>query len=625
MLDNDQKLAVEAPFKNTLVIANAGSGKTRVLTYRVKHLIEKGIFEDEIILLTFTNKASKEMIERVNNLLGLTVNLVSGTFHHVAVVFLKKYGPLIGLDRNFLVLPMEESKDLMALARQNYLKVNPSINKKDIPNKSVLYSLNSEAINKNLPLLKVCIDGGFNTKTYEHIERILLAYTERKEQQNALDFDDLIVKFAEMLENDEIRGKINRKYKYVLVDEYQDINWIQNSIIEGLNGSGNLFVCGDSEQGIYSFRGAKSEFITNFEDNHPGCNVYQIRYNYRSQGSIVKMAENSINNNVLKYKKEMIPFLPLSEKPAVIKSGNEKDQGKHIAKKVKEYVADGIPYSEMAILFRTNGLTKSVEMALSTANIPYKVIGGIPFFERAHIRDMLSVLRFVINPKDEVSFSRVLDLFSGLGIQSIEALFYHLRSNEYNIYSLNPMWIPFKLPAPAFDGLTTFFEIITQIMDEPTIEGKMQNFFTNYYDNYLRFKDDEYKDRAYDVNVLISTAKGYEDIDVFLDDMALEIDKEDSDQSDYVSLMSIHKAKGLEWDVVFMPYVVDSILPHHRSIVEDDIEEERRLFYVALTRARKHLYLYQLMDMVFKQNTFAYSRFIRELDRTLYDYISPPK
>lgn len=626
MLDFDQVRAVNAPLKNNLVVANAGSGKTRVLTYRVKYLIEKNVSPSSIVLLTFTNKAASEMVNRVKNLLNFNMNILAGTFHHVAVVFLRRYGTEIGIPRNFTVLPTEEAKDLMFLARQSFIAKNPGIDKKKVPDKSVLLFLNSESINKNIELEKLSLIKGFCNDSINYIQTIILGYKERKEYLDALDFDDLIVRFAELLENEHVKPKINRIYKHILVDEYQDINWIQNRIIENLNGSDMLYAVGDGEQAIYGFRGSDNGFIRNFEESHPGCDIYKIRFNYRSQAEIVKLAEDSINNNDLPSKKEMIPFLLPGEKPHVVKSMNEDDQGKHIAKKIMQFKSEGIPYSEMAILLRTNSLTKSLEVALTLAGIPHKVVGGLSFFERAQTRDMLAFLRFITNPKDEVAFSRLLNLFEGLGAKSIEKIYNHLKINGYDLYSLDPIKVKVKLTTPAYEGLKSFYESLVAALDFEDIESQLSSFTRTFYNKYLLHKYDDSFERKKDVEILILSSKEYTDAETFLNEMALEVDKEMTDNEetvDEVSLLTVHKSKGLEWDVVFMPYVVDSIFPLHKCIIEGTIEEERRLFYVAITRARKHLYMYQLYDLKYKADTFGKSIFVKELSLPLYNYLTP--
>lgn len=618
MLDQDQLKAVRAPLKNNLVIANAGSGKTRVLTYRVKHLIENGVPEDEIMLLTFTNKAAREMIERVNGLLNGEVDVLAGTFHRIAVILLKKYAKFIGLNNNFNILPTEDAKELMGLSRQAYLAQNPQLNKKDIPDRGVIYALNSGAINKNIPLKEYCMDNNLKYEQAEHIERIVFGYMEKKDLQDSLDFDDLLIAFRDLLNQDYIREQINEKYKHILVDEYQDINWVQAEIIAMLNGNNLLFAVGDSEQSIYKFRGSSSSFIENFENHYPDADIHQIRFNYRSQAGIIKLAENSINNNPLKYKKEMVPFIDETEKPSIVMVEDEAVQGYHIVKTIKRLNYEGVPYSEMAILLRTHSLTRSVEYALNKAKVPYKVIGGLSFFERAHTRDILALLRVVTNPKDEVAFSRLYNLMDGIGSKSIEKAYDHLKNNDYDLSCLNPTGFPFKVNKNAYEGFSILYDLLDKILEKESIQGCLKHFFDNFYYEYLRMKYEDAKDRVRDLETLLAASAEYSDVTDFLNDLIITDEKDPPEDGEAVSILSIHKAKGLEWDVVFIPYLANAILPHNKSIAEDEVDEERRLFYVAMTRARKHLYMYDLKKMMYFVPMFGTSDFILELDESLY-------
>lgn len=625
-LDNDQKKAVTGPLCDSLCIANAGSGKTRVLTYRVAYLIASGVPEEKIMLLTFTNKAADEMIQRVQKILGKeNLGVMAGTFHHVAGLFLRKYAKVLGFNNNFSIMTPEDSKDLIQLCRQKYLADNEDL-KKNFPNKSILYEFYTKSVNlnKHITLINVA-EYNYSIKVEKAILEILQDYMMRKQENQCMDFDDLLVYFYTLLSNfPNIRKKISQQYPYILVDEYQDINWLQNEIIELINQDNHcLMAVGDESQTIYSFRGSKVDYINKFETNHPNCKVYKIRYNYRSQKDIVDLAVDSINNNYHKYPKEMIAFLPNQGKPLILQSEHEGQQADYIANQIKLHKSQGIPYKEMTVLVRANYLTKTLEMAFQRHNIPYKVLAGISFFDRQHIRDVVAFLKFCQNPSDEIAFNRIASLFNGIGAKTAQKFYGIIKEKNFQLDEITEYDIPFKTTSSAYRSIRELMEVLSGMYVMDTVEGKIKALYESFYNDYMKFNYDDYFSRQKDVETLMDSAKVYADLDTFIADTVLDRpqnNKKGNENEDCVVITTIHKAKGLEWDCVFMPYVNENIFPSQKSVIAKEIEEERRLFYVGITRAKKYLLIGYVLDSIMFNTQGKPSMFLTELQNKFFDF-----
>jgi len=625
-LDNDQKKAVMGPLCDSLCIANAGSGKTRVLTYRVAYLIASGIPEENIMLLTFTNKAADEMIRRVQKILNKNdIGIMAGTFHHVAGLFLRKYAKVLGFNNNFNIMTPEDSKDLIQLCRQKYLAKHEDL-KKNFPTKSILYEFYTKSVNlnKHITLINVA-EYNYSIKIEKAILEILQDYMRRKQENQCMDFDDLLVYFYTLLNNfPNIRKKISRQYPYILVDEYQDINWLQNEIVELINQDNHyLMAVGDESQTIYSFRGSKIDYINKFETNHPNCRIYKIRYNYRSQKGIVELAVDSINNNYQKYPKEMVAHLPNQGKPLILQSEHEGHQAQYIASQIKIYKNQGIPYKEMAVLLRANYLTKTLEMAFQRNNIPYKVLAGVSFFDRQHVRDVISFLKFYQNPSDEVAFNRIATLFDGIGAKTANKFYEILKEKNFQLNEITEYDIPFKSTSKAYKGIRDLMEVLSEMYSVNTAEGKLKSLYSQFYDNYMKCHYDDYFSRQKDIEILMDSAKTYTDLDTFLTDTVLDKPQKkykNKEDEDCVIITTIHKAKGLEWDCVFLPYVNQDIFPTKKSVLAKEVEEERRLFYVGITRAKKYLLIGYVLDSVMFNTEGKPSMFLTELQNNFFDF-----
>lgn len=625
-LDDDQRKAVTGPLCDSLCIACAGSGKTRVLTYRVAYLIALGIPEENIMLLTFTNKAADEMIQRVKKILKKDdIKVIAGTFHHVAGLFLRKYAKVLGFNNNFTIMTPEDSKDLIQLCRQKYLAEHENL-KNDFPSKNILYEFYTKSVNlnKHITLINMA-EYNYPIEVEKAILEILQDYMVQKQKNQCMDFDDLLVYFYTLLNNfPNIRKKISSQYKYILVDEYQDINWLQNEIIELINQDNHcLMAVGDESQTIYSFRGSKVNYINQFELNHPNCRIYKIRYNYRSQKDIVDLAVSSINHNYHKYPKEMLAFIPSQGKPVIFQAEYESQQAEYIASQITSYKEQGIPYKEMAVLVRANFLTKTLEMAFQRSGIPYKVLSGLSFFDRQHIRDVIAFLRFYQNPSDEIAFNRIASLFPGIGAKTAQRFYEVLKDKNFQLDEITEYDIPFKYGSNAYRSIRHLMSILSKIYLMNTVEGKIRVLYDSFYNEYMKYHYDDYFSRQKDVETLMDSARLYSDLDTFLADTVLDRSQKKQnieEDEDYVVITTIHKAKGLEWDCVFMPYLNEDIFPPKKSVLSKGVEEERRLFYVGVTRAKKYLLIGYVLNSVMFNKQGKPSLFLTELPSRLFDF-----
>ncbi|MBQ3420959.1 MAG: ATP-dependent helicase, partial [Romboutsia sp.] len=404
-LDEDQRKVVQASFNPILCNAIAGSGKTRVLTYRLSYLLANGVKPSEIILLTFTNKAAREMVDRVVKLTDINPKeLMGGTFHHIAGRFLRKYSSHLGYKSNFTIYTPEDSKDLLKWITSEEIKEYEGL-KRNFPKSSAIYAMYSSCVNKNKNLNEILDQNGFSKQVNELIINIISRYLKHKKENNIMDFDDLLVNFEKILKIDEIRNKISSRYKYLFVDEYQDVNDLQASIVKLLNNDNpNIFVVGDLNQSIYEFRGSNIKNILKFRDEYKNCQVFPLRYNYRSQGAILDLASDSINRNKQKEKIEMLPFIKHTNKPQVRAYKTVFTEADGIAKNIldKKRNNKDFKFSDNAILVRNNIQTNALEFTFKRYNIPFRLLSGKSFIERKHIRDIISFLKFYANPKDEV-------------------------------------------------------------------------------------------------------------------------------------------------------------------------------------------------------------------------------
>ena len=605
-LNPQQCAAVTAPPGAALVIAGAGSGKTRTLIYRVAYLVENGVPPSNILLVTFTNKAAREMLDRVTNLLPNDIGgLWSGTFHSIGNRLLRTHPEAAGFRPGFSIMDREDQKAML-----DSVIIAAGINPKEkrFPKGEVLGDIFSYSINTELPVEDVLAEKyPYFLELHDRIVEVQKKYEARKKSANAVDFDDLLVKPLRMLEqHPEIADSYRRQFQFILVDEYQDTNKIQADFIDVLSGRhGNIMVVGDDAQSIYSWRGANFQNILRFPKRYPEARVYKIETNYRSVPEILRVANSAIAANVNQFPKELQSSRDAAGlKPALVQLADSNQQAQFVAQRIMELRENGCDLNEIAVLYRAHYHSMELQMELTRHGIPFQITSGIRFFEQAHIKDAAAFLKFVVNPDDEVAFKRMARLLPGVGARSAE----HLWTRAHALISENPtsfgdvMRRLEKVPAKARKG----WDQLAHTMDEIAPGGKPQppaemlaSVIEAVYDDYLKENFANYEQRREDLNVLSNYARQYADAHEFLDQLALlssleteaELGAKET-ETERVNLSSVHQAKGLEWKVVFVIWMCDGMFPGARSLDSaESIEEERRLFYVAVTRARDELYL----------------------------------
>ena len=617
-----------------LVIAGAGSGKTRTVTYRVLRLLEKGVPPSQILLLTFTNKAAREMLQRVAALGAGGVPLLGGTFHHVGNRVLRKYGDRIGISPQFNILDRDDSKELI-----NTIIAGNRISKthKKFPKAMVLLDVHSYSINTGMSPDKVILDRyPMFLEFSDIILHLLRTYGERKRKQDLVDFDDLLTGWRDLVcEHDDIREEQTRMWRHILVDEYQDTNHLQSEIVETIAGpEGNLMVVGDDAQSIYSFRGANFGNIIEFPDRFPQCQVFKLQTNYRSTPEVLRLANSSIRNNTLQFAKALEAVLPQGEKPEVVACNDAGEQSRFIAQRLMDHHEGGLPLSEIAILYRAHWHSMELQMELTRLGIPFQVRSGLRFFEQAHVKDVSAYLKIISNPNDELAWKRVLKLYPRVGKATAEKIWLVVQDTEDPLSHMNESRMADRIPSAGKKGWKEIAGLLGVLRGEELRKapGEMiREVLLSGYEGYLTTQYTNASARLDDLKRLADYAVRYEDLDQLLSELALSntvagreaVDA--GEHEDSVILSTVHQAKGLEWSVVFVPWLVEGKIPDVRSLREEGgEEEERRLFYVAATRAKKHLTL--LYPTVADERNMmgvvqTPSRFLEELDSGTYEQV----
>ena len=612
-LDNEQYLAVSAPLTNTCVFAVAGSGKTRVLTYRVANLIDNGFPEEEMMLLTFTNKAANEMVSRIKVLLGKEdLLLTAGTFHSVAAKYLRRYASILQYEDNFNIIEPEDCRILMDLClRKCSFKDN-----EDFPAKNVLVDIYSGAINHQRTFKEFMGDYyPYLSADYQAaIIDILEDYVKEKSRSMVMDFDDLLLNFLDILNVDSIREEINSEIKYLFVDEYQDINWLQYEILEKLNANQTMFVIGDASQCIYQFRGSRESYIYNFEKTHPNALKYKLTYNYRSTPQVLKIAQDTINNNVLPEQIVLNTKNISGKKPLIIGTNTEAESAQIIAENI--YVNHGNDVSNVAILVRQRGHMVLIERALRARGIPVNSVGYISFLQLEHVKDIISILQMLNNPNNMVSFIRVCRIMPGIGNVNATKLRNEIVTLNYDLTKLNPN--RFTGNAKTSVNYIKLFALKEYKNIGELIEYILKIFYYNHIKSHLS----NYMERIDDVNFLKIEGMVYETLSDFLDNFALNTDLKKEETSNGVTITTMHRAKGLEWDYVYLPFICKNLFP--RAFSNDikknskNVQNERNLFYVSITRARKELTI--LYTMEYQMRTAGASVFLEELSPDAFEH-----
>ena len=636
-LNEQQLAAVTAAPGPQLIIAGAGSGKTRTLTYRVAYLLENGIDPRNILLLTFTNKAARQMLERVANLLPIDASGIwGGTFHSVGNRMLRRHGSALGYNSGFTIMDREDQKDLI-----NTVVASAGIDPKEIrfPKGDVLAELFSFVVNTETPLEEL-LAGKFPyfLPLLEKIQDVHSRYEKKKKATNSVDFDDLLEKTLTMLQKHEgIARFYRRQFQFILVDEYQDTNKIQADFIDLLASEHrNVMVVGDDAQSIYSWRGANFQNILEFPKRYPDAQVFKIEMNYRSVPEILEVANSAIATNVDQFKKNLQPVRDSnSVKPAVVALNDGSEQAQFIAQRILELRDEDVDLNEIAVLYRAHYHALELQLELSRRGIPYQITSGIRFFEQAHVKDVVSFLRFVANPRGEVAFKRMAKLLPGIGNRSAENLWLAWEKTldeRGEITSWGERLLPMNVSAKSKKHWTQLAHTLDEIAPggQPNPPSEMiTSVVEAIYDDYAKVNFTNYELRKEDLNQLAAFARQFKDLNELLSQLALisNVDAEAAPNQnadrEAVNLSTVHQAKGLEFQTVFVIWLTDGMFPSSRSMDErKDLEEERRLFYVAITRAKDELYLtYPHMRLtggygdVFQRP----SRFLKEIPNKLVE------
>lgn len=631
---NEEQFAVVGSGEGPqLVLAGAGSGKTRVVTYRVAWLLEHEVRPDEILLLTFTNKAAKEMITRVESLLGAyPAGLWSGTFHSIANRLLRVYGDRTVYGRNFSILDEDDAQDLLKLCIKE-VKVD-SFGRK-FPSAAVIKSVSSFAENARLPLREALVR---RAPTHEplagEIEKVLKKYKEEKVRQRALDFDDLLLELYNLLSTDEqVKNALAQRFRYVMVDEFQDTNLIQADLVDMLSSHHrNILAVGDDAQSIYSFRAAEIQNILDFSGRYPGAVIHRLVTNYRSTPQILAVANAVIANNLDQYQKELVSVAKDGECPLVIPAADERQEAQYIAEQILSLMNDGVRLRDIAVLFRAAFHSQALEFELMRRAVPYEYRGGMKFFERAHIKDAIAHLRILRNIKDGVAWMRALQIQPGMGLATAAKVANHVSLSERLGDALAS---PPKLGEKAKQGWVKTTELLSAMMAEQLPAHMLRAFAGS--DGYREYLDAEYqnaRERREDLEQLSVFAEQYQDLGAFLDAVMLTGDfaglmdteqgsRETAYTEEKMVLSTIHQAKGLEWDTVFVINVAEGAFPSDKSFANPkDIEEERRLFYVATTRAKRRLFLSYGITAGYENVTIRQpSTFLDEIPKDLIEEV----
>ena len=656
-LNEQQLAAVTAEPGPSLVIAGAGSGKTRTLTYRVAYLLEQGIPADRILLLTFTNKAAKEMMRRVGDLLGGQEmnSLWGGTFHSIGNRILRQHATLLGYQRDFTIMDREDAKHLITTC---VAESNIDVKATRFPKAEVLGDIFSMALNVQVPVAEILAQQyDYFIELAPQIEEMEKRYAARKLATNAMDFDDLLVLWLKLLrDHADVREHYQRRFQFVLVDEYQDTNRLQSELIDLLAARNhNVMVVGDDAQSIYAWRGANFQNILKFGERYQGAKIYKIETNYRSTPEILNVANAAITANIHQFAKHLTPARKSGTKPGLVTCEDAGQQAAFVAQRVLELRDEGVNLNNMAVLYRSHFHALELQLELTKRNIPFSITSGIRFFEQAHIKDVTAYLKLVTNPKDELAFKRLVQLLPGIGGKGADKIW-----KEYNSKNIeqrtpnaehrsgegaNTQQSTTKIEHPIATALQTcavpkktavawaqFTATVAQ-MEAADVRGNASKMIRLAveagYDEHLKENYPNFESRLEDLEQLAVFARQFDTIEDFLTQLALltnveaEDDQAANRDDEQLKLSTIHQAKGLEFDVVFVIMLCDGLFPSGRSLdTAEGEEEERRLFYVAITRARNELYLsYPLIRATGNTGDMMQqpSRFLSEIPKELIE------
>lgn len=602
-LNDQQRAAACAEDGPLVIVAGAGTGKTNTLAHRVAHLISRGADPSRVLLLTFTRRAAAEMTRRVAGILGSAAGLRSapaaavsrlwsGTFHAIGNRLLRLHGQVLGLGESFTVLDRSDAEDLL-----NSVRSELGFDKGDVrfPRKETCLSIYSRCVNASEPVEDALKTAFSWCAAYpEQLKQLFKAFVARKQEQNTLDYDDLLLYWYHLMEDDSLAAGVRERFDYVLVDEYQDTNALQAGILRRLRPDGRgLTVVGDDAQSIYSFRAATVHNILDFPNQFPGTTVTKLEQNYRSVQPILSATNAVIAECPQRYNKDLFTAKRGGELPRLVTLQDEQKQCDYLIERILEHREAGIPLRKQAVLFRTSHHSDALEVELSRRNIPFVKYGGLKFLEAAHVKDALSILRLAENPKDAISGQRVLQLLDGVGPAFARKAIQHLSSRKYELKS----WESLSCPPAATEQWTKLVTLLITLREQKLPLPEQVAKTREFYAPILERRYDNPSVRKRDLEQMEQIAASFTSRSQMLAELTLDPPASTQDlagpplrEEDYLILSTIHSAKGCEWDCVYVIHAADGNIPSDMATgTAAEIEEERRLFYVALTRAKDFL------------------------------------
>lgn len=617
-LDEEQRRAVLESDGRSLIIAGPGSGKTRVITYKLLHLLMNGVKPSQILLVTFTRAAANEMIERAKQVTGMDLEeLTAGTFHHVCNLLLRRYANRVGISPNFTILDEEDSLSLIKHVRTKVLdRVFSGEKEKHFPAPSILQKVFSYSVNTMSSLRQALLSLYPKHAEFETIvEEIYKEYTIEKRTQNCVDYDDLLSLTVLLLENDpQVRYREASKYKYLLVDEFQDTNILQLKIVDQLSSvHNNAFVVADDAQSIYSFRGARFENVRDFARSN--AKIFKIQTNYRSTERIVEFINAMIPRTSVP--KLLRSVKPNGTRPKIVSTWDRASEANFVARQILKLIEFGYEPNQIGILYRSHSHSFDIQLELTRNQIAFRILSGLRFTETAHVKDVLAFLRLLQNPKEKVSWIRVARLFPGIGAKTASIFADHASSME--TMDFQEMFETFSIKKPSLNKLR---EIFTELMKEEAVSKKIERLYESFYKEYLEENYSDYAERQLDIQRLMEMAERYRSLERFLSDLMISEDVSQETSRNKVTLTTVHQAKGLEWDVVFVLSVNPGDFPSYYAVVDGKLDEEERIFYVAITRAKELLYIMRQESV--QRNYFSWMKlpdFIDRIPKELVEWI----
>jgi DNA helicase-2/ATP-dependent DNA helicase PcrA len=634
-LNQAQHSASTAPDGFNLILAGPGSGKTRVITYRVAYLIARGVPAESILLVTFTRRAARDMVSRLEALVGpRAANVWAGTFHHIGNRLLRRSAKVLGFGENYTILDGEDQLDLVRLAMEDAGLVGTG---KMTPKPASVQHTLSFAFNVRRPLKEVILERNPDWQEWvPNLEAAQLAYARRKKAANCMDYDDLLGQWARLLDEfPDQKAMQARMFQHLLIDEMQDTNTVQVTLIETLarEGSGNLTAVGDDAQSIYRFRGANYDNILKFPERNPGTTIFRLETNYRSSPEIIAFTNASIAHNASGFPKTLISARGKGSKPLIVQASDAHEEADFLAQQILELRDEGLSLSRMAVLYRNHHDSILLQAELVSRGVPYTVRSGLRFFEQAHIKDVLAYCRILANPRDEPAWRRLLLLLPGIGPAKGSAICSRLIEAPDPLAALATAETMALVPAKSkgfFAGFVADLRKVEKAKPESNPALAIAAILQGGYPDTVRARYERPDNRIADIEQLAVLASRYDSMERLIADLMLAgdvygVDGLDTDDStEHLVLSTIHQAKGLEWSRVFVPRLVDESFPSARSLGEAGGEdEERRIFYVAVTRAMDELYLTYPLTLPRgpkgPTQVTRPSRFITEVDESLYE------